>query len=114
MEIKIVKRPLQNGSTKLDDLEYIEYITENNQLKKIIPNWCVRNFMYREGDGGMNLWFKELGRVKPDVVYLYEISAWKDIFVNGHNKDDWFEDIIYRVRAAFEKFPTEINIEEQK
>ena len=114
MEIKIVKRPLQDGNTKLEDLEYVEFITENNQLKKIVPSWCVKIFMYREGDGGMNLWFKELERVKPDVVYLYEIKAWKDKIVNGHNEEDWFEDILYSVRADFKKFSTETKIEGQK
>ena len=107
MEIKIVKRPLQDSNTKLEDLEYVEFITENNQLIKIVPSWCVRNFMYREGDGGMNLWFKELERVKPDVIYLYEIKAWKDKIVNGSNKEDWFEDILYSVRADFKKFSNE-------
>jgi hypothetical protein len=103
MEIKIVKKPLQNSNTKLEDLEHIEFIMENNQLKEITPNWCVRNFMYREGDGGMKLWFKELKRVNPDIIYLYEIKAWKDKVVNGHNKENWIEDIIYSIRTDFKK-----------
>ena len=60
--------------------------------------------MYREGDGGMNLWFKEIERINPDVIYLYEIKSWKDKIVNGLNKDDWFEDIVYSVRYDFKNF----------
>jgi hypothetical protein len=70
--------------------------------------------MYREGDGGMKLWFEEIERVKPDIIYLYEIKSWKDKIVNGSNKDDWFEDILYSVRYDFKKFSTEINLEPQK
>jgi len=95
MEIKIVNKPMQDEHTKPEDVQY--------------PNekWCVRDFIYREGDGGMNLWFKQLERVNPDIVYLYEIKAWKDRIVNGLNENDWFEDIIYQVRADFKSFSTE-------
>jgi len=70
MELKIVKRPLQDSNTKSEDLEFIEHKIENNQLKEIIPSWCVKSSIYREGDGGMNMWFKEIERVKPDVIYM--------------------------------------------
>lgn len=92
MEIKLVKRPLQDELTKPKETQY--------------PNekWCVRTSMYREGDGGMNLWFKEIERINPDVIYLYEIKSWKDKIVNGLNKDDWFEDIVYSVRYDFKNF----------
>jgi hypothetical protein len=102
MEIKLVKRPLQDENTKPEEVQY--------------PNekWCVKTSMYREGDGGMKLWFKEIERVNPDVIYLYEIKSWKDKIVNGSNKDDWFEDILYSVRYDFKKFPNETKIEELK
>ncbi len=92
MEIKLVKRPLQDEHTKPEEVQF--------------PNekWCVETSMYREGDGGMKLWFKEIERVNPDVIYLYEIKSWKDKIVNGSNKDDWFEDIFYSVRYDFKKF----------
>jgi hypothetical protein len=89
MELKIVKRPLQDNNTKPEDIQY--------------PNekWCVKTVIYREGDGGINLFFKEIERIKPDVLYLYEIYSWKDKIVNGLNEDDWFEDILYSVRYDY-------------
>jgi hypothetical protein len=91
MQIKIVKTPFQGENTEPKDINY--------------PNdtWCVNTSTYREGDGGMNLWFKEIERVNPDVIYLYEIKSCKDKIVNGLNKDDWFEDIITTVRYQFKK-----------
>ena len=48
MEIKIVKTPFQGVNTEPKDINH--------------PNdtWCVRDGMYRNGYGGLNLWFKEL------------------------------------------------------
>lgn len=59
--------------------------------------------MYREGDGGMKLWFEAIERVKPDIVYLYEIKSWRDKIVNGPEEGLWFEDTIYSVRYEFRK-----------
>lgn len=93
MELKIVNRPLQGENTKPEDIQY--------------PNesWCVKTLIYRDGDGGMNLWFKELERIKPhvDIIYLYEIKSWKDKIVNGLNEDDWFYDTLYSIRYDYRK-----------
>lgn len=83
MELKIVQRPVFENSSG-----------------KILQ---VKTSMYREADGGMSLWFKEIERVNPDIVYLYEIKSWKDKIVNGTNEDDWIEDTIYSVRYEFKK-----------
>jgi hypothetical protein len=91
MELKIVKRPLQDEYTTLDNVQYLG------------EKWCVKESMYRESDGGMSLWFKEIERVNPDIVYLYEIKSWKDKIVNGTNEADWIEDTIYSVRYEFKK-----------
>ena len=91
MELKIVKRPLQDAYTKPEDVQYPG------------EKWCVKESMYREVDGGMSLWFKEIERVDPDVVYLYEIKSWRDKIVNGTNEADWIEDTIYSVRYEFKK-----------
>jgi hypothetical protein len=83
MELKIVKRPaFKDESGK---------------------NWCVETAMYREGDGGMSLWFQKIEKVNPEIVYLYEIKSWKAKIANGINEADWFEDTIYSVRYAFKK-----------
>ena len=103
MELKIIKKPIQDNNTKTKDLEHVTYITENNQLKQIKPTWCVNTSIYREGDGGMKLWFQEIKKVEPDIIYLYEIKSWKDKIVNGLNKDNWFEDILYSVKYDFKK-----------
>ena len=91
MELKIVKRPLQDINTKPEDIQYPG------------EKWCVKTAIYREVDGGMNLWFKEIERVNPDIVYLYEIKSWRDKIVNGTNEADWIEDTIYSVRYEFKK-----------
>jgi len=91
MELKIVKRPLQDAYTKPEDVQYPG------------EKWCVKTSIYREGDGGMSLLFKEIERVNPDIVYLYEIKSWRDKIVNGTNKDDWFEDTIYSVSYEYKK-----------
>jgi len=86
MELKIVQRPVfEDSSGKV---------------------WQVKTSMYREGDGGMNLWFKEIERVNPDIVYLYEIKSWKDKIVNGIDEADWIEDTIYSVRYEFKQNKT--------
>jgi len=83
MELKILKEPtFEDSSGKV---------------------WSVKTSIYREGDGGMSLWFKEIERVNPDIVYLYEIKSWRDKIVNGTNEDDWIEDTIYSVRYEFKK-----------
>jgi len=91
MEIRIVKTPAQSNDTEPKDFNY--------------PNdtWCVDERIYRNGDGGLNLWFKEIERVKPDIIYLYEISSWNDKIVNGNNEEDWIDDILTSVRYQFKK-----------
>jgi hypothetical protein len=83
MELKIVQRPVFEDSSG-----------------KVLQ---VKTSMYREGDGSMNLWFKEIERVNPNIVYLYEIKSWRDKIVNGTNESDWIEDTIYSVRYEFKK-----------
>jgi hypothetical protein len=65
MEIKIVKKPMQDENTLPEDIQY--------------PNesWCVKTSFYMEGDGGMNLWFEEIDRVKLEKnkkrrLFLYK------------------------------------------
>jgi hypothetical protein len=91
MEIKIVKTPFQGENTEPKDINH--------------PNdtWCVVPSFYRNGAGGLNLWFEEIERVKPDIIYLYEIKSWNDKIVNGHNEEDWIDDIITSVRYQFKK-----------
>jgi hypothetical protein len=59
------------------------------------------------GYGGLNLWFKEIDRVKPDIIYLYDISSSNTKIVNGHNEEDWIDDIITIVRYQFKKLKTD-------
>ena len=91
MELKIVKRPSQDKYTKPEDVQYSG------------EKWCVKTSMYREADGGMSLWFKEIERVNPNIVYLYDIKSWRDKIVNGTNDGYWIEDTIYSVRYEFKK-----------
>ena len=91
MELRIVDKPLQDEFTK----------SEDRNSKYPNDKWCVKESMYREGDGGINQWFKEIERVNPDIVYLYEIKSWKDKIVVGLNEEDWIDDIIYSVRYEF-------------
>jgi hypothetical protein len=95
VEIKIVKTPFQGVNTEPKDINH--------------PNdtWCVRDGMYRNGYGGLNLWFKEIDRVKPDIIYLYDISSSNTKIVNGHNEEDWIDDIITIVRYQFKKLKTD-------
>jgi hypothetical protein len=91
MEIKLVKTPFQDENTEPKDVNY--------------PNdtWFVEESLYRNGDGGLSLWFKEIERVKPDIIYLYAITSRNDKIVNGHNEEDWIDDIINTVRYQFKK-----------
>lgn len=91
MEIKIVKTPFQGENTESKDINY--------------PNdtWSCEGSLYRNGDGGLSLWFKEIKRVKPDIIYLYEITSRNEKIVNGHNEEDWIDDIITTVRYQFKK-----------
>ena len=91
MELKIVNRPLQDEYTTLDNVQYLA------------EKWCVKTAIYREVDGGMSLWFKEIERVNPDIVYLYEIRSWLGKIANGNNQDDWIQDTLYSVRYEFKK-----------
>jgi len=95
MEIKIVKRPIQNENTKLDEIQY--------------PNekWCAKTRTYRDGRGGMKMWLKEIEQANPDIIYLYDIYSWKEKVTNPLDEDDWIEDTFYNVRCAFKKFPIE-------
>lgn len=91
MEIRIVKTSVQSENTEPKDVNY--------------PNdtWSVEESLYRNGDGGLSLWFKEIERVKPDIIYLYAITSRNDKIVNGHNEEDWIDDIINTVRYQFKK-----------
>jgi hypothetical protein len=91
MELKIVKRPLQDEHTEPENIQYSG------------EKWCVKTSMYREGDGGMSLWFKEIERVNPEIVYLYSISSFRAKIGNGTNEGDSIEDTIYSVRYEFKK-----------
>lgn len=57
MEIKIVKAPFQDKTTLIRDKNYPG------------ESWCVKTSMYRECDGGMSLWLKEIERAQPDTIY---------------------------------------------
>ena len=94
MELKLVKRPMQGSTTRPEDIQYPG------------ETWCVDTYMFAEIDGGMELWFKHLEMMEAkgaNVTYLYEIKAVNERIVNGENEDDWFETIIYYVRADFKK-----------
>ena len=91
MEIKLVKTPFQDENTELKDVNYPT------------DTWSVDTSIYRNGDGGLNLWFKEIERVKPDIIYLYEISSRNDKIVNGDNEENWIDDILTTVRYKFKK-----------
>jgi hypothetical protein len=83
MELKILKEPIfEDSSGKV---------------------WSVKTSIYREGDGGMSLWFEKIERVNPEIVYLYEIRSWLGKIANGNNQEDWIEDTLYSVRYAFKK-----------
>ena len=89
MEIKKVKRVLQDENTKPEDIEYQG------------ESWCVKTHMYREGDGGMNCWFEYLKELEDrgcNLVYLYSIKAVNGKIVSG---DDTINDILYTVRADY-------------
>lgn len=91
MEIKIVKTPFQGENIQPKDINY--------------PNdtWSCEGSLYRNGDGGLSSWFKEIERVKPDIIYLYEITSRNEKIVNGHNEEYWIDDIITTVRYQFKK-----------
>jgi hypothetical protein len=91
MELKIVKRPLQDDHTEPENIQYPG------------EKWCVKTSMYRETDGGMSLWFKEIERVNPEIVYLYSISSFRAKIGNGTNEGDPIENTIYSVRYEFKK-----------
>jgi hypothetical protein len=83
MELKILKEPIfEDSSGKV---------------------WSVKTSIYREGDGGMSLWFKEIEKVNPDIVYLYKIKSWKAKIAYGTYEPDWFEDTVYSVRYVYNK-----------
>lgn len=111
MEIKIVKKPLQDSNTKYNDYEYIEYITENNQINMVIPTWCVKNYMFRECNGGMKLWFDKILKIEPNIIYLYEIKAWEENFTVG---DMTIKDVIYSIRADLKKINTKMIVDKPK
>lgn len=90
MELKIVKFVLQNENTKPENRQYGD------------ETWCVDNYMYREGDGGMSCWYKELDKRNPSIVYLYDIRAVQDKIGAGVDENGnmiWIDDIIYHIRA---------------
>jgi len=89
MILKLVNRPLQDQYTELEDVQY-----DTNE------HWCVETYFYREADGGLKLFFEKLQRIKPDIIYLFEIKAWKNKkIVIGTDESNWEEDIIYSVRC---------------
>jgi hypothetical protein len=95
--IKPVNRPLQDKNTPLDEIQYPD------------ETWCVQTHMYAEVDGGMKLWFEHLKSMEAkgcETVYLYDIKAQNEKIVNGTNKKDWIETILYFVRADYKKFKT--------
>jgi len=103
MEIKIVKQPVQDEQTLRSITEHVEIVREYGKIFTVTPTWCVKTFIYREKDGGMNLWFDMLNEIEPDVVYLYEIKANNVKIVNGSDPMEWEDDILYSVRADIQK-----------
>lgn len=89
MEIKIVSTPFQCEMTDPKCLNY--------------PNdtWSVEERLFRNFDGGLSLWVKEIERVNPDIIYLYDIKSYNEKIVNGKELVD---DIINSVRYQFKKF----------
>lgn len=92
MEIKIVKTPFQGENTEPKDVNY--------------PNdtWSCEEKLCCNLDGGLDVWFKEIEKYKPDVIYLYHIKSYNEKLVNGHNEEDWIDDIMTSVRFQFKKY----------
>ncbi len=93
MEIKIVNRPMQDKYTKPEDVQY--------------PNesWCVTEYMYREGAGGLKRWFNEIELMaSKGAVVLYEIKTFVSQICDGFDKDGkikYFDDITHNIRCQF-------------
>lgn len=91
MELKLVKKPYQG----VDTINRCSIHPEDN--------WTVNTYMYREVDGGLNLWFNEIERVNPKIVYLFSITSEQCKVMYGNNKEDSVNEIITTVRSQFKK-----------
>jgi len=104
MEIKIVKKPLQDEYTKPEELEHVEIDSEQ---KQIIPKWCVKTYRYSEKFGGLNKWFEEIEQMEKkgaNVMYLYNIESMIQGIVMGVDVEGkpMVEDAIcYYIRADY-------------
>lgn len=94
MNIKLVKRPIQNERTELEDIQYSG------------ENWCVSTRRY------MNLgqFFAELRKYEKrgcGNVYLYDIESVNETIVTKYNgiQKTWEtkEQMVYYIRADYKK-----------
>lgn len=84
MKLYLVNHPLQDDNTESDKVQMLD-----GKRHK----WCVKTFQCREGDGGVENWFKQLRKMNPSIVYLYTIkSEYTQIMPDEY-------DIVYYIRA---------------
>lgn len=102
MKILPVKTPYQNEHTPTDQLEYVEYYEECNDVdgimetKQYIPNWCVKSdrYMYIQGyPTSFGNWiervkeeierYEKIHDVKCEGIYLYDMG----VHLHGYGQD---------------------------
>ena len=95
IDLKIVKKPLQDSNTKPEDIEH------NGEI------WCVKTSGYREKFGGVERWIEYVESLKIkgcNVVYLYSIEALNQKICINNN--DFADEVVYYVRADYKKIKT--------
>jgi hypothetical protein len=73
MKFYKVNRPLQTNS----DLNNVQMFDD------IRYSWCVKTYQYLDSCGGIKQWFKEIKKVKPDIVFFYSLESEPITFPDG-------------------------------
>jgi hypothetical protein len=96
MKVIQIYKPVQNSSTKLENLELVEYINDGTSLVKKIPHWCVK-FERLKLDETYHDWIlrkkEEINTRKSLIdkgvegIYLHNVTAYVGI-VEGINESN--------------------------
>ena len=65
MKVFNVKKPYQH-KTQLDNVEMFEDVQYS---------WCVKTYQYTKSTGGIRQFFNMIKKVKPDIIFFYNIKS---------------------------------------
>lgn len=92
MKIITIKKPVQDEKTPDSELELVQYSIDSGEVNKIIPTWSVQTSVYKQEDGGIQTFLRDLEEAGVGYIFLFSIEAESQALSAGK------QDIVYSIQ----------------